>query len=363
MTKQRKVAITTAPQRILVVRLGAMGDVIHALPAVAALRQSRPEARIGWVIEERWAELLGPIEGPRSPARPLVDDIHTVNTRAWRLEPFSDETWKELTASIRSLRNGQYEAAIDFQGTWKSAVMARLSGAPVRVGFRQPRESGARIFNNRTVEASGVHVIEQNVSLLAGLGVRHTDCVPAAVLPRNEAHERWAEEELSRRGQQAQRFAVINPGAGWGAKRWPAERYGEVARALAESGIQSLVNFGPGEEELADAVVAAGGGGAQAFRSTVGELVALLRRARVFVGGDTGPMHLAAALRVPVVAIFGPTDPARNGPYGTRATVLRSPESVTDHSRHRQPEAAMLSITAADVVAAARQLLSEVSGG
>jgi heptosyltransferase-1 len=183
-------------------------------------------------------------------------------------------------------------------------------------------------------------------------------------LPFDQANESWAEQELAGRGLLAGEFAIINPGAGWGAKCWPAARYGEVARRLAERGLRSLINFGSGEEELAGAVEAAGGGAAQALRCSLGELISLLRRARLFVGGDTGPMHLAAAVRVPVVAIFGPTDPARNGPYGTRAVVLRSPESVTNHSRRRTaPEAAMLSITAAEVAGAAQQLLDEVRRG
>jgi heptosyltransferase-1 len=153
---------------------------------------------------------------------------------------------------------------------------------------------------------------------------------------------------------------VINPGAGWGAKCWPAARYAEVARGLAEAGVRSIINFGPKEEGLAHAVEAASGGAAQAVSCRIGELIALMRRARLFVGGDTGPMHLAAALGVPVVGIFGPTDPARNGPYGTEAVVLRSPESLTNHSRRARPDEAMLSISAADVLSAARKLLKRI---
>jgi heptosyltransferase I len=152
-------------------------------------------------------------------------------------------------------------------------------------------------------------------------------------------------------------FAILNPGAGWGAKRWPAERYGQLAKELAKSGLCSLVNYGPGEEELAGAVEAAGEGAARKISCSVSELIALTRRASLLVGGDTGPMHLAAALKIPVVAIFGPTNPARNGPFGTRSIVLRSASSLTDHTRHPEPEQGLLEITVGEVAAATRKLL------
>ena len=154
-------------------------------------------------------------------------------------------------------------------------------------------------------------------------------------------------------------FAILNPGAGWGAKRWPAERYGQVAKELAKDGLCSLVNYGPGEEELASAVEAASEGTARKISCSVSELIALTRRARLFIGGDTGPMHMAAALKVPVVAVFGPTNPARNGPFGTKSVVLRSASSVTDHARRREPEQGLLHITVGEVVAAARKSVAE----
>ena len=158
-------------------------------------------------------------------------------------------------------------------------------------------------------------------------------------------------------------YAILNPGAGWGAKQWPPERYGEVAKGLAgRSGLRSMINFGPGEEDLAKAAESASGGAAVAMSFTLTELIAATRQARLFIGGDTGPLHLAAAMRVPVVGIFGPTDPVRNGPFGTRSIVLRSPASPTTHSRKNRIDAAMLSITAADAVTAALKLLEGSRG-
>ena len=369
--------------RILILRLGSMGDVIHALPAVTVLRSTLPAAEIGWAIEERWAELLcAPRRGAavcdyeryadsysRSPEKPLVDRVHLVNTRTWRSQLFSGETWRYMRAAMQQLRQAHYDVALDFQGAWKSAAVGWFSGTPIRLGFQNPRENAASVLYTRRIARRGAHVVEQNLSLItAFLGLEGRDRaeeevalppepLPVPELPREPGHERWAEEELGRCGLGQQDFAILNPGAGWGAKCWPPDRYAELARGLRDMGMPSLINFGPGEEPVVRAVEAAARGTVRAFQYSISELVALMRRARIFVGGDTGPMHLAAALGVPVVGIFGPTDPARNGPYGTRAVVLRSPESVTNHSRRAPADGTMLSITPSMVLKAARELL------
>jgi heptosyltransferase-1 len=357
-------------RRLLVVRLGSMGDVIHTLPAVAALHRLFPAAEIGWVIEERWAELLrSPGHQRRSPEMPLVDCVHVVNTRAWRSQLTTAGSWQAMRAARRELRQANYDVALDFQGAWKSAVVSLGSGAPVRIGFRHPREPAARWFYTRKAAAAGAHVVEQGISLLTALlpgegeeaaGLRLPALLPsppAPELPRGQVYESWAEEQLASHKLSPGGFAVLNPGAGWGAKCWAAESYGEVARGLAKLGLPSFLNCGPGEEALAQAAAQASRGAAWPLRSSLSELIALMRRARIFVGGDTGPMHLAAALEVPVVGIFGPTDPARNGPYATQAIVLRSAESVTNHSRRAKRDDAMLSISPAAALEAAARLL------
>ena len=345
-------------QRILIVRLSAMGDVIHSIPAVALLRQAFPTAHIGWVIEERWAELLCARAnlrlGPRSAAKPLVDAVHTVNMKAWRWAPFSDETWREGLGSLRELRSGKYDIAVDLQGAIRSAVLAQIVGTPLRFGFDRPREYAASLFYTHRTVARGRHIIEQHVSLAADVAHVKT-FVPEIEFPRDEKTDQWCEFQLRERA--IRDFAILNPGAGWGAKQWPAERYAAVARGLAKMGVASLVNFGPGEESLAKAVEDLSNGTAEAVFCSITELIALTRRAMLFIGGDTGPMHLAAALHIPVVGIFGPTDPARNGPYGTRSIVLRSAASVTTHARRSDPDRGMLAILPDDVVDAARQLV------
>ncbi len=212
-------------------------------------------------------------------------------------------------------------------------------------------------IRGRWLRAAGMS-IEQNISVVAGL-LEQTEKIPAPDVSRDFPFDLQADACIGQRLAEygLEDFAILNPGAGWGAKRWPAERYGEVARELADRGVRSILNYGPGEEELVRAAEAASGGAARAMSCNVTELIALTRRARLFIGGDTGPLHLAAALRIPVVAIFGPTDPARNGPYGTRSVVLRSPESVTSHARRAAADEGMLAIGSEAVVAAANKML------
>ena len=346
---------------LLIVRLSAMGDIIHTMPAAAALRQAFPHATLGWLIEERWAELLCtlryPRSGPRSPQRPLVDRVHSVNLSGWRRSLLSFNTLQQIAIALSDLRGIHYDAVIDFQGAVRSGLLARWSGAPIIYGDAQPRENAASMFYTRNVllQLNGTHVVQQAVALAEKV-------IPVQVGPAAGAQVEFpvdpdAESKISGLTAGARDFVILNPGAGWGAKMWPAARYAQVAKELAKDGISSLVNYGPGEEELAASVEASSNGAARRISCSVSELIALTRRARLLIGGDTGPMHLAAALKIPVVAIFGPTNPARNGPFGTRSIVLRSASSMTDHTRHHEPEQGLLEIGASEVVAASRNLL------
>jgi heptosyltransferase I len=356
---------STAPglQRLLIVRLGSMGDILHALPAVSALRHALPEITLGWVVEERWAELLcalpEPRFGPRSPRRPLVDCVHAVDTKQWRKSLLSMQTWERIAAIGSELRAQHYRVTVDLQGAVKSAVCGIWSRAPKIYGFAQPRENIATMFYTQRVIPAGTHIIEQNVSLAEAVAHMRLEKRPIE-LPRDEAAEKYCNDWLSHHGVGS--FVILNPGAGWGAKQWPAERYGQVAKSLGKVGLSSLVNVGPGEELLVRAVEGASGGTARVLNCTLSQLIAFTRRARLFIGGDTGPMHLAAALKVPVVAIFGPTNPARNGPYGTLSVVLRSSVSKTSHARRAEVDRGLLEITAEQVTTAARRLLEESRG-
>lgn len=337
---------------MLVVRLGAMGDVLHAMPAVAALRAQMPECYIGWVIDPRWAPLLTAADGTaRSPSMPLVDAVHTANARGWARQPFSPATWRAMRDLRRDLHTQRYDIAIDLQGAVRSALIGKASGAEL-VGEAEPRERPARWFFARRVPTRGVHVIEQATEVVAeAIGLTLKACLPP--LPVDGA----AEARVFAIAGDSQPIVLLHPGAGWGAKRWPAARYGAVAAALKTRGYGVVVNRAPGEELLVDAVLRASGGAALAASMSIAELIAMTRRSALVIGGDTGPVHLACALGKPVVGIYGPTDPARNGPWGVPFRVLRHPESRRDHSRRSAPEAGLLTIEPEEVLAAVDELV------
>ena len=348
------------PKKILIVRLGAMGDVLHALPAAMYLKSVFPNTQIGWVVEKRWSPLLE----WRFHQHAFPDVVHRVDTRGWRKTLWASS--REIAASVRELRGEKYEVAVDFQGAMKSAMIALLSGAPRRFGFANPWEKAASLFYTNPVRTKSAHVVRRNRDLAAELaGDQSTENVSRNFFqwsPSDAAVHEWLNAEILRLRLQ-DGFVILNPGAGWGAKQWPVARYAELARELGEYGVRSLINHGPGEEELAAHVEQNSDGHAVAASFTISQLMAITRKSSLFIGGDTGPMHLAALLNVPVVALFGPTDPARNGPYGTKSIVLRDPASVTSHKRIRETEAGLRNITVPRVLEAVYELLGTKQEG
>lgn len=340
--------------RVLIMRLSAMGDILHALPAVTALRNAHPEWRIGWAVEPQWKPLLA-AEGAdaRGPAMPLVDCVHGFAARKWSRAPLTPGSLREIRAARRELRQERYDVCVDLQGAVRSAAIAKWARARRLIGEDTPRERAARYFFSERIKTRGVHVIEQAIEVVNAIAGDNLRITPP-LLPLDAGAESKAQSLPTP-------FVLLNPGAGWGAKRWPAERYGELAAQLRGEGYGVVVNAGPSEEPLADEVVAKSNGAAIALRCSIAELIAVTRRAALVIGGDTGPLHLASALARPVVGIFGPTDPARNGPFGGCFRVLRHPESRRDHTRHAAPEAGLLTIAPNDVLSAATELLREVA--
>jgi len=343
---------TSQHLRLLVVRLGAMGDILHSLPAITALRQAHPEWVIGWAIEPQWRGLFCADDGePLSPAMPLVDRLHMVPAKQWAKSPLSPATLGDIRRVRKELRAMHYDVAVDMQGAVRSAMIARWARTKKVIGEAEPREWAAKWLFDQSVATRGVHVIEQSVEVANAIAGEDLP-IPAPLLPHDPAAERRAADL-------PQSFILITPGAGWGAKRWPPERYGEVARKLADAGYAVIINSGPSEEHLAQAIEASSGGAARTLSLHLAGLIAVIRRASLVIGGDTGPVHLASALHKPVVGIYGPTDPARNGPFHSPSRVLRHPESVRDHSRRSEPEAGLLTITPEAVTDAALELLRE----
>jgi heptosyltransferase-1 len=258
--------------------------------------------------------------------------------------------------SFAQLRSVPYNAVIDLQGALRSAVVGRLAGCRRLIGEAAPREGPARWLFTERITTRGAHVIEQDVELASAVA-GDTLTALAPLLPFDTAAEAWCDSLLASSGTRP--VALINPGAGWGAKRWPVERYAAVARGLTERGFRILINAGPGEEPMADVIVKGTSGAAIPLATSLEQLIALTRRIALCVAGDTGPLHLACALGRPVVGIYGPTDPSRNGPFGTRFKVLRSPLSRRDHTRLPEPEAGLLTIEPEDVLRAASELLTQ----
>jgi heptosyltransferase-1 len=336
--------------RVLVMRLSAMGDILHALPAVTALREAHPEWYIGWAVEPQWKPLLAAeCATSRGPAMPLVDRVHIVPARRWARALFNPVTLRDVRRVRHELQQEHYDVCVDLQGAFRSALIAKWAQAPRIIGEDAPRESIARPFFTERVKSHGVHVIVQAIEVMNAVA---GDALPVRLpwLPIDEAAETKAAAIPTP-------FVLLNPGAGWGAKRWPADRYAEVATQLHHAGYTVVVNAGPGEESLAQEISALSKNTAALLRTTIAELISITRRAALVIGGDTGPVHLASALDIPVVGIFGPTDPARNGPFGGCFRVLRHPESKRDHTRHAAPEAGLLTITSGDVIRAAMELL------
>ena len=335
-------------QRILIVKLSSLGDVVHALPVPVSLRATFPKARLAWVIEKKWLPLVA--------RHPDLDAVYTVDSLGLRQKP---HRWSGLWTDLRQVQEFGPDCALDLQGTVKSAVVCRRSGAAVRIGFagQALRERMASFAYNRHVRPQAEHVVDQMLGLAAAVDPgtpfryerRFPFAIPAAV--QSEV-DQWIRE--NRIGP----FAFFSPGGGWASKRWPSERYAALAENLErEFGLSAVLNRGPDERYIDDTYRRASMIRARIFSGDVEHLGAVLRRARLVVGGDTGPLQLAAALNLPTVALFGPTDPARNGPYSDQCLVIRKPTKTTYH-RSSTYSPSMLAITPEEVAAACGQLLT-----
>ncbi|HVP00159.1 MAG TPA: glycosyltransferase family 9 protein [Bryobacteraceae bacterium] len=301
--------------QILVVRLSSMGDVIHALPAVASLKHGFPHSRVTWVIRRRWIPLLE--------NNPFVDEVI----------PF-ERSLGGILATRRQLRERRFDLAVDFQGLMQSALIA-ASARPGRiVGFHrsQVREKAAALFYSLCVEARSAHVVDRNLELAAAAGASsllHTFSLP----------EGSPEGSLP-----VGKFVLASPLAGWGSKQWPAEFYEQLAKGLD---VPLVVNGPPEAAETLKKIR-----GAHVHLSGISGLIHATRKAQAVIGVDSGPLHLAAALSKPGVAIFGPTDPARNGPYGGTIRVLRNSGASTTYKRAEETHDSMRAISPEQVIEA-----------
>lgn len=310
---------------IALVKLSSLGDVVHALPVAATLHARLPDARLTWIVESREAAVLQ--------GHPAIDALVPIDTRRWRRARGIGDVAAVARAMARvrrELRMTSFDVALDLQGLIKSGLITAATRAPLRIGFSAARcrERLGALFTNRRVDppASARHVVDQYLALLGPLGL--TEPARDFRLPVDDAAEARADEFLAARGLKAgARLVVLNAGAGRPDKRWPEARFRILAERLGEdAGADVLVVWGPGEEVAARRI--APGAPTRAIMgppTNLYELIAFLRRASVLVAGDTGPLHLAAALGTPCVGLYGPTSALRNGPYGAGHRCLQAP--------------------------------------
>ncbi len=299
-----------SPRRILVIKFGSLGDIVHCLPSVRQLLERFPEAEIDWLIEGKnraVVEMSG-----------LGVRLVPIDTYHWRYSPGIGSA-REILEFVWALRTDGYDCTIDFQGLLKSAFVGYLSAAPVRIGWERDflKESTSRFFYTEVVKPRRVHIIDQQMELLKPLGIEpNWDTVAEIEAPAT------ARASIQRKIGDRRGFVLINPGGNWETKRWEPSRFGALARRLMDEGLDVAVTWGPGEEDAARTIREIAGDDLLMVDSTLPELVALCERSCLFVGGDTGPMHFAAATGTPIVSLFGPTSSDRNGPFQREDVVV-----------------------------------------
>jgi lipopolysaccharide heptosyltransferase I len=336
--------------RILLIRTSALGDVIHALPVLTALRRNLPQARIGWLVEEAYLPLLE--------AHPDLDETIPVRLRAWRNRPFSVSTWEGLRTFLRQLEAFHPDIVLDLMGNHKSGILAALTMSDRRIGLARAfrREPSSAIWINEPMQPDGSHAVDRMLSLLGALGIS-TKSIDFGEKALREALGLEARESQPRAPQ-----IVIHPGAGWVNKRYPPSQWGRVAKILHDrADIQTRVISTESERVLVEEIEQTSSGSAVGVSAPeLRSLASELDRATLVMGGDTGPIHLAHALGREVLCVMGPTDPKRNGPYGAEENVVwHSLPCSFCHRRYGNPQRCMLDLAPETVAERAIDLLEE----
>jgi heptosyltransferase-1 len=303
-----------ARQKILIVKPSSLGDVVHSLPFLNAVKSRYPEAELHWVIARG---LEGLLEG-----HPMIDKLIVINKDEWKKLSKTDRTVREIAGLFKALRRERYDIVVDLQGLLRSGIITMASGAPLRIGFEEARE-GSRFFYTRRVRGGReIHAVDRYLKIAAALGCGTGEVVFPFTPVKREAGE------AAKVRESPGAYAVIVPGARWDTKVWPAVNFGRIAAALPW---RSIVIGSSADVPKADAVVKESGGKAVSLAGKTGlrELVEIMRNAVLVISNDSGPMHIAAGFNVPVVAIFGPTSPERTGPYGEGHIIIRSEETCS----------------------------------
>ena len=343
------------PQKILIVRLSSLGDILHVVPALQSLRNAFPDAQIDWLVEKRMQFLLAAIPG--------ISGVLALDTQSLRLKPASPAAWKELLGLLRRIRATRYDLALDFQGLIKTALLTRMSRAATTIGYGKDlvRERPAHRFYDRTINRPSQEIsIVRLHQLLAHAAGGHPI---ASQSPLNASQEDWRAVESLLKVEQLSRYIIINPGGGWPTKRWKPAKYGALAaRVQRELKLSVIVTTAPGEENLYREICnVCPESPPRHFPVPFLQLIPLCLKALLFVGGDTGPFHLACALGTPVVGIFGPTSPVRNGPVSEQdETVVLVLECSFCYGRSCPTQNECMDITVEEVFAAIVRRLSRI---
>ncbi len=294
--------------KILIVKLSSIGDVIHTLPTLAAIRRALPDAEISWAVEQSAAEILR--------GNPMIDNLIEVDTRSMRGRKLIREILLNSRKQLKNLRVSDFDVALDFQGLLKSAAIAKLSKAARRYGFskRNLREPASRFLLNDTFEAEPIVSIYRKNLMLAqnALNISVPENEYEFPITTNETHRAEADVIIEQTGGN---YAILNPAGGWTTKLWAAEKFGALADKLWEdSNLTSVITTAPNEIELAERVLSnSRSGKVMLAQPSLKGFYELAKHAKIYVGGDTAPTHLAVAAKTPVVGIFGPTEWWRNG--------------------------------------------------
>lgn len=336
----------SSQRRVLIVRLGAMGDLIHTLPLAQDLKTAG--CTVEWLLEDRWAPLL---EGS-----PTIDRLWLLPRRGWKQANASlSQRWNDARHLARILSKRNFDAVIDAQGLAKSAAFSMVIGAPCRVGHPWIRaREGSWIVSTRRAPGGAVHVVDQQRCLaLPLLGRRHPGgpwCFP---LPTFDSERAWAKQWLAGTGISSP--WILNVGAGWPSKLWPQDRCNAFARLALMKGKQVLILWGGKDEEArAKAIQSAAPGVILAPSTDLRRMAGLIAQAQVFISADTGPLHLAFALGRPTVGLFGPVPAGRNGPRGSRSINLQAPGKLWERT---SVELGRMGIITEDAVFSAAQEL------
>lgn len=354
--------------KILILKLGSIGDIIHALPAVAFLRKAMPEAQIDWLVERYARSILKHAKN--------IDRVVEIDTLRWRRSFFEPATLREILRIARDLRRARYDVVLELQGLWKSAFIASIVSAKQVVGGERRfiREPGSSLFYSRRVdrEAGHEHVIFEHFRIVESF-LQSLPNAPLYKVPNllqiefdqlaAEEDRRWVDEQLER--FKISDFFILNPGANWKSKWWPLENYALLARRLQDASYLSIViTVGPSEKALGEELQKRlEGCSLTLVTPTLNQLAALAERAKLFVGPDTGPLHLAAACRTPIVGVYASTDPARNGPFNP-ADIVRHRNRCGEFCYRRDCGArrCITSISVDEVLEAAKRRLEKVPG-